>query len=241
MDNLSGSSSLEKNDSPSLNSPWLPRALHAGEGPCKIAHPYAALSTSVVIALCRWPYCRHFAGAASLSYTEDANSQQACCSVALYSLFCTTSVQWYLNLGWVIVTQMDQLELGIPCSVVLCNLTTWGFLQWSLSAEKGNFSEEGRERPLAEGRRISIWNEVRRYAGLEEWQFYRLVLKISLAILDFGFSADAEVVPDVIRYLLYAGFIHFTNVYCVHILMSCTLFQARSTYQRTKRLTGPCW
>lgn len=93
---------------------------------------------------------------------------------------------------------------------------------------------------MAEGRRISIWNEVRRYAGLEEWQFYRLVLKISLAILDFGFSADAEVVPDVIRYLLYAGFIHFTNVYCVHILMSCTFFQARRTYQRTKRLTGPC-
>lgn len=158
----------------------------------------------------------------------------------LFCGFAQPLPQWYLNLGCVIVTQTDQLELGIPCSVVLCNLTTWGFLQWSLYAEKGNFSEEGRERPLAEGRRISIWNEVRRYAGLEEWQFYRLVLKISLAILDFGFSADAEVVPDVIRYLLYAGFIHFTNVYCVHILMSCTFFQARSTYQRTKRLTGPC-
>lgn len=88
MDNLLGSSSLEKNGSPSLNNHWSSSALHAGEGTCAISHPYVALSSSVVIVLCRWPYCWDFVGAAFLSYTEDANSQQACCSSAvLYCLF----------------------------------------------------------------------------------------------------------------------------------------------------------
>lgn len=73
MGSLSRGLSLEKTESLSLSSYYLPVVLHLGVGTCKIFLIHINMSTGIVIVtvLFRKPCCWNFICAASLTYKED--------------------------------------------------------------------------------------------------------------------------------------------------------------------------
>lgn len=71
LDNLSAGSSLEKAESPSLNSHSLPTALHVGVEPCEMSIIHMSSSVAMVPVLLRWSYFCDPMSAASLSYLKD--------------------------------------------------------------------------------------------------------------------------------------------------------------------------
>lgn len=114
LDNFSDDLSLEKTDSPSLHSHWLPIALHPRVGPCEISPNDIGSLTGLVSMQFKQPYCWDVMGTA-LCHVEKRLAAGVLILWLTHLLSSFHDVPWALGIG----VALQLCPLGIGTSLIL--------------------------------------------------------------------------------------------------------------------------